>query len=155
MPRRTGRKRAGATLAQIMDAYLDERRQELLDVLATAAALVARADGRCDPVEGAQLADFLDRQDFLSVFSRTEISEAFDHHSHALMRPASIAQAVARLSPHAGRPLAHVLIELGEEVAGADCRLDPREQSVLHLMRSLLTATPSTAGRVGRRGMAD
>jgi len=134
------RSRRSATPAMIIGAYLDERRQELLDVLATAAALVAHADGEGAPVECGQLADFLDRQDLLSEFSRAEIREAFERHGHALKQPGGLAAALRRVRSHAGHPLGRVLIEIGEEVADADCRLDPREQHVLQLMRSTLRA---------------
>jgi len=134
--------RRSTTPATIMDAYLDERRHELLDALATATALIAHADGEARSVECSQLADFLDRQNLLSEFSRGEIQEAFDRHIHALKQPDGIATALRRVQLYAGHPLGWVLIELGGEVAGADCRLDPRELRVLGVMRIMIRADP-------------
>jgi len=87
MSKPTRRTRPHARPGAILAAYLDDRRQELLDVLATTAAVVARADGRVEPAECGQLADFLDRHDFLSVFSPTKIHDAFDRRVRALKEP--------------------------------------------------------------------
>lgn len=149
MPSRNIRNRRAAT-AGLM-AYLDDREDEMLDAVITAAALVARADGRIEPVEAAQTVDFLDRHEVLSMFRRGEIIDAFEHRLRELREPGGIVAALYRLRRHAVRPMARLMIEAGEEVAIADCRLDPREQHVLDLIRKTLEAGPSPSAPAGRR----
>jgi hypothetical protein len=36
-----------------------------------------------------------------------------------------------------------MIVDAGEEVASADCRLDPREQRMLGLIRIILSAMPA------------
>jgi tellurite resistance protein len=138
MPNRNTRNRSDVTSAEVMAAYLDHRNDELLDAVSTAAALVAGADGRIEPVERGQLIDFLDRSELLSVFTRAEILDAFDRGLRELREPGGLATALERFRRHAGRPLARLLVNASEEVAIADCRLHPREQNVLELMRHVL-----------------
>jgi tellurite resistance protein len=138
MPKRNSRRRSKATQAAIVAAYVDDREDELLDAVVTAAALVARADGWVQPVERGQLLDFLDRNEFLSVFERADIVGAFECRIRELRQPGGPAAALARLARHAGHAPARLAIDAGEEVAAADCRIDPREQRVLHLIRTAL-----------------
>jgi tellurite resistance protein len=149
MRNRDTRNRSDATLAEVMAAYLDHRDDELLDAITTAAALVAGADGRIEPVERGQLIDFLDRSELLSVPTRAEILDAFDR---GLREPGGLAAALERFRRHAGRPLARLLVNASEEVAIADCRLHPREQNVLELMRHVLEEPlPSVEPESSRR----
>jgi tellurite resistance protein len=136
MPNRDARGRRNSIPAESMAAYPDGRDEELLDAVVTAAALVARADGWVQPVERAQLLDFLDRNQFLSIFTRAEILDAFERRIRELREPSGPALAVERLRRHAEHAPARLVIDVGEEVAAADCRLDPREQRILQLIRT-------------------
>lgn len=138
MSKRNARHRSDATPAELLAAYLDDREDELLDAVVTGAALVARADGWIDPVERGQLFDFLDRNEFLSVFTRAEILEAFERRIRHLREPGGPMAAVERLRRHAGRSPSRLVVDVGEEIAAADCRLDPRERYVLELIRNAL-----------------
>ena len=148
MPNRNLRSRSKAAPAEIVAAYLDDRQDELLDAVLTAAALVARADGWVQPVERGQLLDFLDRNDFFRIYTPADIRGAFESRIRELREPGGPAAAVARLARNAERLPACLVIDAGEEVAAADCRLDPREQSVLQRIRSALRApaAPSAQG---------
>jgi tellurium resistance protein TerD len=140
MPKRNSRTRSKPMRAEIIAASMDDREDELLDAVVTAAALVARADGWVQPVEREQLLDFLDRNEFLSIFERADIIAAFEGRIRELRQPGGPMAAVERLVRHAGGRSARLAIEIGEEVAAADCRLDPREQRVLHVIRTALAA---------------
>jgi tellurite resistance protein len=135
------------TPAGIIAASLRDLENELLDAVVTAAALVARADGWVDAVEREQLLDFLDVNEFMSVFTRAEILDAFDRRIRELREPDGIVAALGRLQRQSARSLARSLtslvVDASEQVAAADCRLDPREQRVLQLIRSALHVHPS------------
>jgi tellurite resistance protein len=126
-----------------MAAYLEDREDELLDAVITAAALVARADGWIQHVECGQLLDFLDREELLSVFSREEALDAFRRCIRELREPGGPTAAVERLRRHAGRAPVRLVVGVGEEVAAADCRLDPREERILAVIRTAVGAQPS------------
>jgi tellurite resistance protein len=147
MPNRNLRNRSKAAPAEIIAAYLDDRQDELLDAVLTAAALVARADGWVQPVECAQLLDFLDRNEFLWIYTRDDILGAFESRVRELREPRGPAAAVARLARNAERLPARLVIDAGEEVAAADCRLDPREQGALELIRTALGAPASPSAQ--------
>ncbi len=151
MPNPNSRSRSKVAPAPIIAAYVDDREEELLDAVLTAAALVARADGQVQPVERGQLLDFLDRNEFLSIFTRADILGVFECRLSELRDPSGPAEAVARLARHAGRLHARLVIDAGEEVAAADCRLDPREQRVLQLIRTALCALSSTSAQASDR----
>lgn len=112
---------------------------DLLDAVVTGAALVARADGWVEPVERGQLFDVLDRYDFLSVFSRAEIVEVFERRVRHLREPGGALAAVDLLRRYAGRAPSYLILDIGEEIAAADCWLDPRERRVLLLIRNALS----------------
>ena len=145
MPKRNARRH----LDIITVAYLDDREDELLDAVVTAAALVARADNWIQQVEHAQLLDFLDRNPFLSISTRAEITEAFEGRVRALRKLQGPAAALMRLTRLAGYKPAQLIVDVSEEVAIADCRLDPREQRVLKLIRTALGAHPPPPAQVG------
>ena len=145
MPKRNARRH----LDIITVAYLDDREDELLDAVVTAAALVARADNWIQQVEHAQLLDFLDRNPFLSISTRAEITEAFEGRVRALQKLQGPATALMRLTRLAGYKPAQLIVDVSEEVAIADCRLDPREQRVLKLIRTALGAHPPPPAQVG------
>ena len=145
MPKQRGNRRVKLTRAEIIAAHLDFRGEELLDAMVTAATLVARADGWVQPVERGQLLDFFDREEFLSIFTREEILEVFERCVQELREPRGLIAAVERLRRRAGQVPVQFVIDVSKEVAAADCRLDPREQRVLELIRTLLGGDGSPA----------
>jgi len=138
MPNRHPRGRSEVTPAQIMAAYLEGIEDELFDAIVTAAALVAQADGRVEPVETGRLADFLDRRRFPSVFTRAEVSDAFERRTRELAELGGSEAAMDGLARQAGRSPARLVIAAGEEVAAADGHVDPRERQALQLIRAAL-----------------
>jgi tellurite resistance protein len=124
--------------AQVAAAYLDFRDDELFDASVSIAALVARADGWVQEVERRQLLDFLDENKLLTVFAREDVDTHFEHCVRELRQPDGQAGVIYRLRRHAKSSIGPLLIRLGEAVAAADCRLDPREgQVLLHVRRVL------------------
>jgi tellurite resistance protein len=153
MRKRKTRRRFEARPAEMMAAYAEYREDELLDAAVSAAALVARADTRIDAAERRQLLDFLEREGVLSVFTPAEIIEVFERRLRELNEPGGAVATLRQLKRHAERPLARVAIDAGEEIAAADCRIDPREQQILQLIRLILggqlvrsASRPNTAG---------
>ena len=142
-----GRRRFELSSAEIVAEYCDELDDDLLDALITAAALVARADNWVEPVERAHLLDFVDRHDFLSAPSKAETSELFARRIGELRESAGLAAAAIRLNRVAGRDSAQLVLDLGEEMAAADCRLDPREERMLAFIRSALKPTFASRDR--------
>jgi tellurite resistance protein len=141
-------------LSELEVAYLRDREDELLDAVVTCAALVARADGWIDPVERGQLLDFLERNEFLSLFSSEQVHESFERRVRDLREPGGAASALGRLRRHAGQSSASLVMTVGEEVALADCRIDPREWHTLQLIRTSLGKYPSPvpSGWVSAKG---
>jgi tellurite resistance protein len=137
-----------------MAAYLDDRNDELLDAVAATAALVARADGRIDPVERGLLVDVMDRNGFLGVFAAAEIAAAFERHAGALAATGRVESAIDELRRHRGRAVARLLVEAGEGVAAADGRLDPGERRVLERIRAALDLRLAPAAPVTPAGGA-
>jgi hypothetical protein len=78
MLNRNTRNRVAMTQAEIMAAYMDDRDDELLDAVVTAAALVTGADGCIEPVERSQLLDFLCRNGLMSVVTSAEMLDFFE-----------------------------------------------------------------------------
>ncbi|HLH48057.1 MAG TPA: tellurite resistance TerB family protein [Roseiarcus sp.] len=136
------RRRFDLSPAEIVAEYCAERDDDFLDAIITAAALVSRADNWVQAVEQAQLLDFVDRHDFLSLLPREETLQVFESRVRELRRREGLAAAVIRLSRVAGRHSAPLVVELSEEIAAADCRLDPREQKMLALIRSVFGGAP-------------
>ena len=138
--------------AGIIAACLNDLENEALDAVVTGAALVARADGWVDRVEREQLLDFLDQNAFMSVFTRADILDTFERRIRDLREPDGTMAALGRLRRHAGRSstraLDRLVIDAGEQVAAADCRVDPREQQMLLLIRNTLRIdrAPSVLG---------
>jgi tellurite resistance protein len=139
MPNQTTRNRFAMTKGTTMAAYLDDREDELLDAVVTAAALVARADGWIDAVERSELLNFLNRHGLLSAFTRAEVLDFFERRVHQLEGDSGAAVAVGSLRRLAGRSLARLVVDAGEHVAAADGHLHPREAHILLLIRIALT----------------
>ena len=131
------------TPAEIMAAYLDDRNDELLDAVVTAAAVVARADGRITPVERGLLLDFMDRNGFLSVFTCSEILDAFERRVRQFDERGGAEEAVDDLGRLAGRSPARLVIAAGKRVAAAAGHLHPRELHILQRIRRALAAPPA------------
>jgi tellurite resistance protein len=125
MSNRNTRNRWGMTRAEIAAAYMDDREDELLDAVVTAAALVARADGWIEPVERGHMLDFLDRNGFLSVFTRADIFGAFECRVRQLEEHGGTEGAVDALGRLAGHSPARLIIEAGEHVSAADSHVHP------------------------------
>jgi tellurite resistance protein len=142
MPNRNTRDRRGTTPAEIMAAYLDDRNDELLDAVVTAAALVARADGRIEPVERGLLVDFMDRNGFLSVFTRAEILDAFERRLRQFDERGGAEAAIGSLGRFAGRSPARFVVGAGEHIAAASGRFDASELRVLRLIRRVALGAP-------------
>jgi tellurite resistance protein len=138
MSNRHPRSRSEITPAQIMAAYLDGCEDDLFDAVVTAAALVARADDRIEPTEMGRLADFLDRHRFPSVFTRAEVSDAFERRIRELAELGGSEAVMDDLARQAGRSPARLVIAAGEEVAAADGHIDSREQHILQRIRVAL-----------------
>jgi tellurite resistance protein len=124
--------------AHVAAAYLDFRDDELFDAIVSIAALVARADGWVQEVERRQLLDFLDENKLLAVFAREDVDTHFEHRVRELRLPGGPAGVIYRLRRHANSSIGPLIIRLGEAVAVADCRLDPREGEVLRHVRRVL-----------------
>lgn len=140
MTRHISRDRLGADRAEIIADWLNEREDELLDGVITAAALVAGADGRIEPVERGQMLDFLRRNGLFSAFTRAEILDAFERRIRGIESEGGTEMAVGNLLRLAGRSPARLVIDASREIAVADCRLDPREARMLGLIRAALLA---------------
>lgn len=130
--------RSRARRAQIVAAYLEFREDEVLDAVVSAAAVVARADGWVQEVERSQLFDFLDREELLFVFAREDAVAHFERCVREVRGPGGSSAVIQRLGRHRDSPTASLIVKIGEEVAAADCRLDPREQQVLKIIAAAL-----------------
>jgi tellurite resistance protein TerB len=128
------------TTAELTAGYLGNRDEEVMQVLVTAGAFVALADGRVETVERDELVNFIDRQRFVPSISRHEIAEAFDNRVRQLEGRDSAGTIVETLRPLAGSSLASVVIRIATQVAAADRYIDPGELRVLKLIRLVLTA---------------
>ena len=153
MPNGKNRRPTYLTPAEVRITYLEYRADEFLDAVSAVAALVALSDGRVEPVERGQLIDFLDRSEFLSTVTPGAVLDEFERCIRDLRTPGGPVLVLKRLARHATSPLAPMLIDAGEEIAAADCRLDPREQRMLQLLRIILSqGSAPSAPRQGRPG---
>ncbi|MCW2275660.1 hypothetical protein GJ654_12610 [Rhodoblastus acidophilus] len=149
MSKHRSRWRSQQWRAELTAAYQENREDELLDLIVAAAALTARADGRVEEVERAQLLDFLDRRDLLWMRDSEEILAQFERCASA---PDEHLSTLSRLRRYRDSRAAELILGVCDEVAAADCRLDPREDRVLRLVRASLdggaVAAPATARRL-------
>jgi tellurite resistance protein len=153
MPNRNTRDRRGTTPTEILAAYLDDRNDELLDAVVTAAALVARADGRIEPVERGLLVDFMDRNGFLSVFTRAEILDAFERRLRQFDERGGTEAAIGSLGRFAGRSPARFVVGASEHVAAASGRLQAGELRVLRFIRRVALGAPRAPSAPNRHHM--
>ena len=126
------------TPSEIKDAYRQAGDDDLLDAVITCAALVARADGGVDPQERRPLLDFLERNEFLLLFTNVQVRDAFEQRVRELREPGGALAALARIRRHAGQASARAVLAVGQEVAFADRRIDLRELRALRLIRASL-----------------
>jgi tellurite resistance protein len=146
MRKRRRRRRYDLSPAEIVAEYFDDRDEDFLDAIVSAAALVSRADNWVQPVEQAQLLDFVDRQDLPWRLSGSETSELFERRIREIREPDGLSAALIRLSRVAGRDCALLVLDLSDAIAAADCRLDPREERMLVMIRGVVggVETPLT-----------
>jgi tellurite resistance protein len=137
MPSRNTCKYLSMTQAGLA-AYMHDRAVELFDAIITAAAIVARADGRIDSVERSQLLGFLNRNGFLAGFTREEVVNALEDRTRQLAERCGAEVAIGGLSRLAGRSVARLVVDAGTHVAAADGRLHPGELHTLALIRTAL-----------------
>lgn len=126
--------------ARTVAGYMDCHEDDLSDGVVSAAALVARADGWVQEVERSQLVNFVDRQEFLSVFEREDAVAHFERRVRELREPGGPSAIIRRLRRQCGKATAFFIV--GEEVAAADSRLDPREQDMMQLVQDALEGRP-------------
>lgn len=122
--------------AELAAAFHESREDELFDAIVSAAALMARADGRVEEVERAQLLDFLERQDLHWMFDREEALAQFDRRVRELREPDEQLATFTRLRRYRDSRAATLILGVCDEIAVADCRLDPREDRLLRLVRN-------------------
>lgn len=143
MPNRYTRNRLSTTADEVTAAYRDDRQDELLDAAVTTAALIARADGSVEPIERGEMLDFLDRNGFLSVFTRAEILDAFACRVRQLEEQGAAGAALDDLKRLAGRSSERLIVETGERVAAADSCIHPAERGMLRLIFIALGRRPN------------
>jgi tellurite resistance protein len=140
MSNRHTRNSVGVSKAEIMAVWQERRDGELLDAVVSAAALVARADGKADAVERAQTAYFLARNERLATVTPTDILDAFDHRLRHLQERSGIETAVDGLRRIAGHAPVRLIIDAAEHIAAADGHLHPGEMHALRSIRKALRA---------------
>jgi tellurite resistance protein len=138
MSKHQSRWRSQQWRAELAAASHESREDELFDAIISAAALTARADGRVQDVERAQLLDFLERQDLLWMFDREEALAQFERRVGELRKPDEPLATFTRLHRYRDSRAAALILGVCDEVAAADCRLDPREDRLLRLVRNCL-----------------
>jgi tellurite resistance protein len=87
--------------------------------------------------------DFLDRAELTARFSRQEIVGAFARRIHELRAPDGLAASLARLRRHRGLPTAALIVELSQEIAGADSQIDSREARMIEAIQLALDLHPT------------
>jgi tellurite resistance protein len=129
------------TATEITAAYMNHRKDALLDAAVTAAALIARADGSVDSAERRELLDVIRRNGLLSLFTRFDVLDAFECRLRQLEEERGLEAAVNSLRRFAGRSPAWLLVEIAERVAAADGHVDGRELQMLRLIRIAVSGT--------------
>lgn len=130
------------TPAELMAAHSIDRRDELVDAVLTAAALVAAADGWIDPAERQEVLSFLKRNDLLTS-SEADAMGAFERRVRELRQSGHVLAAAYRLGRSGSSAVRRLAIAAAWDVAVADSRVDPRELRVLDLIHITLNARRS------------
>jgi tellurite resistance protein TerB len=142
MPNRLSRNRLGVTQAELVTAAVEYQHEHLLDALATAAALVARADGWIDAAERSHFLGFMSRNGILSVFERSDVLDAFEYRVAQLNGDGGAQIAAASLRRITSRSQVRLVVDAAEYVAAADGHVHTAELHVLKLIRVALSARP-------------
>jgi tellurite resistance protein len=116
----------------------DVSQDDVLDAIVSMAALIARADGWVQEVELRQLVDFVNHFGLLAACDREELLERFERRVRELRDPDGPFRAFQRLVQLSDHPTADLMLSVGNEIAAADRRLDPREEQLLRLFRTRL-----------------
>ena len=130
--------------AELAATSQESREDDLFDAIVSAAALTARVDGHVQDVERAQFLDFLERQDLLWMFDREEALAQFERRVRELREPDEALSTFHRLRRYRDSRAADLILGVCDEVAAADCRLDPREHRLLRLVRNGLDSGSMT-----------
>jgi tellurite resistance protein len=138
MSKHSSRWRSQQWRAELAAASHESREDALFDAIVSAAALTARVDGYVQEVERAQFLDFLERQDLLWMVDREEALAHFERRVRELREPDEALSTFFRLRRYRDSRAADLILGVCDEVAAADCRLDPREQRLLQLFRNSL-----------------
>jgi len=117
-----------------------------VDGLITAAAEMALADGKADPVEQQGLLAFLRQYDMLAGLGRRATTDRFAAALNAIVarRAAGGHQApdlTETLRPVAGLQAARLVVRAAAHVAAADGMLHPRELALLRTLHAALGLT--------------
>ena len=123
------------------------------DAMIAAAAAMALADGRVEPIERHTLLRFLRREKILMALGRTETVRRF---AAAIMlakqeevsagdQPHPWHDLIERLRPLAGMQSAGLITAAAAYVAAADGVVQPRELELLHRLQLALELTPVAA----------
>jgi tellurite resistance protein len=127
------------TPAELMAAHVVDRREETLDAVLTAMALVAGADGWIDPAERQEMLAFLKRNDLMSIPER-HMRDELERRLRDLREPGHVLAAAYRLGRAGGAVAQRLATAAAWDVAVADSRVDPRELRILDLIRITLQA---------------
>jgi tellurite resistance protein len=130
------------SVCKVENRYLgqQERCDELLDAVVSAAALVARAKDASDAGERAFIIDVLARNGAIARISRTDIGGAFDYRLRDVRERSGVEMALERLRRMVGRVPARLIIDTAEHVAAADGHFHQREMHALRSIRKALRA---------------
>ena len=126
------------TTVEFLADCRDQGDEAVMQALATAGALVARADGRIDAVERDELVNFIDRQRLVPTISAQRIAAAFDSSLRQLEDKDSACVVAEALRPLAGLSLASVVVRTAERVAAADLQIHSGELEALKLIRQIM-----------------
>jgi tellurite resistance protein len=126
------------TPAELMAARLADRKDEMLEAVLTATALVAAADGWIDPAERREVLAFLKRNDLARP--DVDMMDEFERRVRELRQPGHVLAAAYRLGRAADHARQRLAVAAAWDVAVADERVDPRELRILDLIRVTLGA---------------
>jgi tellurite resistance protein len=116
-----------------------ERSPHFVNSMAIAAAIIARADGRSDPIERREFIAYARRSLSRTAIRRWNVSILFDERIGELERnPNRIADLLSALDVVAGTPRAWIVLRTAERVATVDGDVDEAEITSLAAIRCSL-----------------
>lgn len=137
MSHRNARQSSRMPPADLREAHRTYLEETLFEAVVTAGVVVAFADGRADTLERAELVHFVEQSGWLSTFTPTDTSDAFDSRLRQFEMIGSTAEAamgsLRRVGDRAG---VCEVIAAAERVALADGCMQASETEVLKLIRS-------------------